>query len=103
MKSYRSITAQTYDPACYAVMKDDLELMETFLKSGLEPSFGFSVESVAMAELIIQYGGKLDTWYSLKYTPVIMACWFPNAKLMKVLLEAGADPNYPKQNSARPA
>ena len=89
----------TYKPTHYANMQNDLELMETLLKGGVAPSFGFAVESVEMARLIIRYGGRLDMWDTLDYTPVITACWFPNAELMQVLLEAGADPNYAKQNS----
>ena len=90
----------TYIPANFAAMTNDLGLMETLFKGGLTPTFGFAAESPEMTELVVRYGKQSDAFDPATISnELFTSSWFPNIDILRILLDAGGDPNARKSTS----
>lgn len=87
-----------------AVMHDDLEAAKVALEAGANVScrdiYGrtpvFIAESLEMLSLLKEYGADVNSQEPSGYTPLLLSCLLKSdgyAERVKVLLEAGANPN----------
>jgi len=87
-------------PIDYVILNKDLSMLRVFLKMGItfnehsEMLFQAIAEELScFVECMIEYGADIHVRDDLGYTPLHMAIDMGHGKCVRVLLDAGADPN----------
>ena len=107
-----------------AIVQDDLRLVGSLLSQGADPNspdengwrslhaavgqvdFEKSinyVKSVEFVKLLLKHGANVNEWdINHNETPILCACDPPNIDMVRVLLEAGANPNVLRSDGESP-
>lgn len=97
-----------------AVEDKDLELVKIYLSKGAKPNLRSKYRRMALiaacdgepsyeiAKILVDHGANPNIVEKDGYSTLAFACMYGDSKLVKLLLEAGADPNLKSASWGRP-